>query len=292
MKKVYLILILACLFSCKNDQTKFLTETVPAEKPLLFKEELTPKNKLIHKGIFSPDFKNYYYTLSNKDYSQFDVYVIEKRKGDWSIPEKAFFNSEYNDHGMSFSPDGNMLYFSSTRPTNVEGVAKTWHIWKSEKSNGKWSKPVYVDIPNLRDKVVSHPILTNAGNLYFHASNLDYSKMDIYHSKNNNGTFGKAQKVLMATNLNGDKCTPYVSYDEEYMLFATVGNQLDLYISFNDGTGNWSNPKKLNSTINTSGKGNPFVTPDHKYLFYTTGNHQGTHWNVKWVDIASELKKK
>ncbi|WP_420572516.1 hypothetical protein [Kordia sp.] len=296
MKKWYLFLIAIAMLGCKytkdDKKAKFLTELLPTKTPIVFKEELTPKDKIIHKGIFSPDLEHYYYTLSNKDFTQFDVYILEKKDGNWSQPKKAFFNSQYDDHGMNFSPDGNTIYFSSTRPTNMKDVAETWHIWKSEKVNEKWSKPTYVDVPNLRNKLVSHPVVTNSGTLYFHSSNLDYSGMDIYHAKSINGEYQEAKKVIASINPKGDKCTPYVSPNEKYMIYATVGNQLDLHLSFKDDSGNWIYKKKLSNAINTSGQGNPFVTPDHKYLFYTTGNHQGTNWNIKWVDIASDLEIK
>lgn len=294
MNKLYIIIIISCFFSCKNtienEKERYLTERIPADIPIIFKENLTPKDKLIHKGIFSPDFKQYYYTISDKQYKQFNVYVIKKLDGSWSEPQKAFFNSTYNEHGMSFSPDGNSIYFSSTRPTNIEGVADTWHIWKSNKINGNWQKPTYVDIPNLRDKLVSHPILTNSKTLHFHVSNLDYSEMDIYHSESVNGKFEDAENTIISGIKNMGKCTPYVSANEEYLLFASIGNQLDLMIAFNDGSGNWVYSKRLNDTINQFGQGNPYVTPDNKFLFYTTGKHQNGSWNVKWVDIESDLK--
>ena len=78
---------------------------------------------------------------------------------------------------MNFSPDGNSIYFSSTKPTNVDDVLETWHIWKSDKINGKWREPTFEDIPNLRDKLTSHTVITNSETLYFHSSNLDYSEM-------------------------------------------------------------------------------------------------------------------
>ena len=188
MNKLKIILIFTiCLLSCKNEtentKMQFLTEEIPNKKPIEFKQDLIPKNKLIHKGIFSPDLQKYYYTISDKNFEQFEIFVIEKNHENWSAPKKAFFNSKYNEHGMSFSPNGNTLYFSSTRPVNIDGIVQTWHIWKSDKINGKWTEPVFVDIPNLRDKLVSHPTITNSETLYFHTSNLDYSDMDIYHSK-------------------------------------------------------------------------------------------------------------
>ncbi len=295
MNKLKIILLFTIgLLSCRNEieniKLQFLTEEVPDNMPLEFKQGIIPQNKLIHKGIFSPDLKEYYYTISDKDFEQFEVYVIRKNDGNWSKPEKAFFNSEYNEHGMSFSPNGNTLYFSSTRPVDIDGVHLTWHIWKSEKINGEWNKPVFVDIPNLRNKLVSHPTITNSGTLYFHSSNLNYSEMDIYNSKQKDGKFKNAEKTSISTNSKTEKCTPYVSPKEDYLIFASIGNQLDLMISFNDGSGKWINTKRLNSKINNIGQGNPYVTPDNRFLFYTTGEHLKKNWRVNWINIESELK--
>ncbi|QHI37129.1 hypothetical protein IMCC3317_25070 [Kordia antarctica] len=296
MKKFKIILVVFVIgfLSCENQTEKakmqFLTEKIPDNIPIEFNQNIIPKNKRIHKGIFSPDLQEYYYTISDKDFENFEIYVIKKKSENWSQPEKAFFNSTYNEHGMSFSPSGNTLYFSSTRPTNINGIHQTWHIWKSDKVDGKWQESTFVDIPNLRTKLVSHPIITNSGTLYFHSSNLDYSEMNIYHSKQVNGTFEDSEKTSISMPLNSVTCTPYVSANEEYIIFASIGKQLDLMISFNDGKGNWTRTKRLNDTINNLGQGNPYVTPDHKFLFFTTGDHLEKNWKVKWVDIASEIE--
>ncbi|MTI19469.1 hypothetical protein E1176_00395, partial [Fulvivirga sp. RKSG066] len=226
----------------------------------------------------------------DKDFENFTVFTIRRENDSWSKPEKAFFNSQYNEHGMSFSPDGNAIYFSSTRPANVDGVSATWHIWKSDKENGEWTEPVFVDIPNLRDKLVSHPAVTNAGTLYFHVSNLDFSEMDIYRSKQVDGKFENAERIAVSLPHETRKCTPYISPNEEFLVFATVGNELDLQVSFNDGQSNWTKTKRFSEAINSLGQGNPYITPDGKYLFFTTGDFVEKNWSVKWVNIESELK--
>lgn len=295
MNKLIIIVLLTIGFlSCKNEnknsKTQFSTDEIPNNTPIAFKQNLIPPNKLIHKGILSPDLKEYYYTISDKTFENFDVFVLKNNKGVWSKPKKAFFNTTYNEHGMSFAPNGNTLYFSSTRPVNIIGVSSTWHIWKSEKINGKWNTPVFVDIPNLRNKLVSHPTITNSGTLYFHKSNLDYSEMDIYHSKKVNGQFENAVKTSITMNLKTGKCTPYVSPKGDYLIFATIGKQLDLMISYTDGKGGWIGTKKLNNKINTNGQGNPYVTPNNKFLFFTTGAHEAKTWAVKWINIEAEIR--
>lgn len=296
IKRFYSILCFSFgLLSCANDSNNlkldFLTDNVPSDIPIEFRSYDLPNDKLIHKGTFSPSLEEYYFTISDKQFEQFDVYVQKKVNGSWSKPEQAYFNSNYNEHGMSFSPDGNTLYFSSTRPTNIDGIPETWHIWKSTKANGNWSEPVFVNIPNLTNKLVSHPSVSNSGTMYFHASNLDYSDMDIYFSKQVDSKYEPAQKASIKTNIAIGKCTPYVSPTEEYLIFASIGSELDLMISYKDGQDSWSEPKELNKKINTLGQGNPFVTPQDKFLFFTAVDSISGAWKVKWVNIETELKQ-
>ena len=269
----------------------FLTDITPTNSPFEFMAHLIPKDKIIHKGVFNPLLNEYYFTLSDKEFAQFNVFVINKIGDKWSKPKTVFFNSIYSEHGMNFAPDGKSIYFSSTRPANITGLSDTWHIWKSDKIKGKWTEPVFIDIPNLRTKLVSHPTITNDGTLYFHSSNLDYSEMDIYYTKNSNNEFEPAIKANISMNrLNSQKCTPYVSPDKAYILFASIDDQLDLMIAFNDRRGIWINTKRLNSKININSQGNPFVTANNQFLFFTVGNKDGTDWKIKWMNIEEEFR--
>ncbi len=141
----------------------------------------------------------------------------------------------------------------------------------------------------LEKKLVSHPTITNSGTLYFHTSNLDYSEMNIYHSRKVNGKFEDAERTAISMDSEIGKCTPYISPNEDYLIFAAIGNLLDLMISYNDGKGGWTNTRKLNDKINKNGQGNPYVTPNNKFLFFTTGEHLEKEWKVKWVNIESEI---
>lgn len=292
-KLLLLLLTFILMISCspkKADHSSLLEES-PKNLPLPFKPELIPEGKIIHSGSLSPDLTTYLYTLSDARYQRFDVYTIERTNDGWTRSKEAFFNSGFNEHGAKFSPDGNTIYFTSTRPTGIAGVADTWHIWKSEKQQNGWSKPTFVDIPNLRDKLVSHPSITESGTLYFHASNPDYSEMTIYSAQSTAGKFGDAQKLTITE--NNLACTPFVTADGQMLIYAAIGNQLDLMISRKTTEGDWSKPVPLDEQINTSGQGNPYLTSDDKYLFYTTGTEpkagQNPDWQVNWVDLSMIL---
>lgn len=257
--------------------------------PVIFKPELVLEEFIIHRAVFSNDLETYYYVVSDSNFANFNIMYIEKEEGKWGDPKEAFFNSSYDDHGMSFSPNGEKLVFSSTRPVTSSDIPTTWHIWMSTIKNDQWTEPEYVEIPNLRSKLVSHPTLSPDGTLYFHASNLDYSDMKIYYSEYANGRYHEAKEIKFH-NLNASGyCTPYISSTGEYLIFATIGESLDLYFCTKKGSNEWSSPKKLSTNINNNGRANPYLTPDTNYLFFATENMDSQIWNINWVSTKSFL---
>ncbi|TRX62582.1 hypothetical protein FNH22_00360 [Fulvivirga sp. M361] len=299
MKQDYILLVLTLVLTgCHNKHHEinmndtYFVDKVPGDFPIAFKPELVPKDVLIHRGIFSPDMNEYYYTISDKNFSGFDVKCIKKINDSWSEPRNAFFNTEYNEHGMSFSADGNTLFFSSTRPVKDEAIPSTWHIWKSEKQDGKWTTPEFVDFPNLKEKLVSHPTVTKDGTLYFHASNIDYSDMDIYYSMLVNGRYEEAKKLNIPFYGDLMKCTPYVSPEGNYILFALVKESLELNICYKNGENKWSEPVRLPAQINRKGQGNPYITPDEQFLFYAEEQQGDTgSWSINWVSAKTFIKE-
>ena len=239
-------------------------------KSRIFLGESVPDGQLAHAGVFSPDLMHYFLTLSDPEFRQFDVIHYVLQNGKWTRKGKAFFNSSDNEHGVAFSPDGKILFFSSTRPvTSVQGVSDTWHIWRCRKGkDGRWGRPEYVDIPNLRHKLSSHPSVTLDGTLYFHSANPDYSNMFIYRSEFREGSYLDAVKLPKAVNFRNRQNTPFVAADESYLLFESTP---DIHLCFKDRNGNWGEAIRLPDAINRNGKGNPFITSDGKWLYFAAG---------------------
>jgi len=269
------------------EQEQYLGEYRPIDEPLLFKSELIPSNQLAHAGVFTPDMNEYYYTLSNANFSQFTVMYIRKSGEQWTTPKEAFFNSSYLEHGVHFTEDGQWVYFSSTRPTGEEKNSNNWHIWRSKKTQNDWSKAEWVNIPGMDGKSTSHPSLTRSGSMYFHSYNPDFSDMALFVTEHKDGVYQKAKKLVFAEGDNHNTLTPFVAPDESYLLFEKkFDDYLEIYISYRD-KGSWQLPKRLPDNINTKNLGNPFITPDGKYLFYASGqwleNASPREWVIKWV---------
>jgi len=134
MKKVILLTIMSILLNCKHKKSPkelFLIDKIPTYAPISFHLDTIPENKIIHKAILSPTYESYYFVLSDLNFTNFDIYVSKKEEDIWGSPQKSFFNTAYDEHGISFSLDGNTVYFSSTRPVERIGISDTWHLWKS-----------------------------------------------------------------------------------------------------------------------------------------------------------------
>lgn len=289
---LYIVLLALGLWSCQVTGKNPFSEP-PENSPIPFMPEIISEGALVHRGIFSPALTEYYFTVSDQEFERFDVYVMRWEGASWSDVKAAPFNSDYNEHGTSFSPDGEVVYFSSTRPAPSAGVVDTWHIWRSAYVDDEWTEPEFVDIPNMRDRLVSHPSLSRDDVLYFHAGNPDYSDLDIYSSRLLHGVFQDAVRLSSSINSGGSEVSPFVSADGTYLLFERAP---DLYISYKNGRGQWTRAQRLPDELNIRGKGNPFVTSDGKYLFYVAGNkvRPGEHetWSVFWVLATSIFEKK
>lgn len=283
-----IILIVVMTNPTVTEQNEYLTDSYPEDYSLVYFQNLIPQNKLIHSGVFSPDLMGYYFTVSDKSISSFDVLYVKKEDDKWSTTEEVFFNSKYFEHGTSFSPDGKIIYFSSTRPVTEDEVANTWPLWKSKKNDDEWSEPEYIDIQNLKDKLVSHPSVSDEETLYFHSANPDYSDMFIYKAELTDSGYSNAEKLPPEINFFNRQNTPFIARDESYLLFESDSR---LSISFQESKANWIEAKPLSDSINKHCHGNPYVTRDQKYLFYVAGSEPkpDDNWAVFWISTKDFL---
>ncbi|MEL6537688.1 MAG: hypothetical protein AAFQ98_19865 [Bacteroidota bacterium] len=240
-------------------------------------------NTILHRGVFSLDQTTYYFTLSQQDFTQFHVWQTARTDTGWSAPVKAFFNSAADDHGMSFSADGNTLVFSSTRPIGKEEEPGTWHLWQCSRKASGWSEPEYLHIPGLAGKLLSHPTLLPDRSLIFHSSEPDYSQMALYLAAWREEAYQPAQLLSWPGFDSVAMCTPYVSTDGQYLVFATVGEPLLLHVSKRQPDGQWGTPLALPDSLQRGSQGNPYLTPDGKYLLYARQTDSGPAWEIASV---------
>ena len=139
----------------------------------------------------------------------------------------------------------------------------------------------------MRDKLTSHPTLSNDGTMYFHAGNPAYTELEIYFSQPVTGVYQDAVKFPGTINGDGLQMTPFIAPDGSYLLFARTPGIL---ASHRDDQGRWSGAQPLSPEVNTRGKG-----PGGEYLFFAAADEPraGTPetWSVYWVSIELAFQR-
>jgi len=196
-------------------------------------------------------------------------------------------NSASQEVAPIISPDGNTLYFTRGNHPENTGSPNRQDVWYSTMNeNGTWSKAQNIQAPinNRFDNAVVG--ISSGGNTLF--------LINIYHpdgtmsnglSKSVRGEGGWQRpvesKITNHYNLHKNNYTEFaVSPDERILILSverhdTQGDK-DLYVSFIQDDGTWSEPRNMGNLINTAAyEGSPFIAADGKTLYFTTTGRSG-----------------
>jgi hypothetical protein len=126
---------------------------------------------------------------------------------------------------------------------------------------------------------------SKSGILYFSAS------YDIYRTSFDNGRCSKPVKLGGAVNTGNTESTPFIAPDESYLIFSRIDEKVspraDLYISFKDEKGDWSEATLMAELVTEDNHELwPFVTYDGKHLFFIRNTGPKSDLKPYWVDAA------
>ena len=225
-------------------------------------------------AAFSPDYKEFYYTvMQNKKGT---IVVMRQINGKWINPRVVPFSGMYSDLEPFITHDGTKLYFASNRPVDGTEV-KDYDIWYVERIDDGWGEP-----KRLSDNVNSggneyYPSLTKKGDLYFTSDNdKAIGSEDIFVSKFDSGEFMPYENLGDSVNSDKYEFNSFIAPDGSYLVYTTTGFGAgegggDLWVSFKKNDSTWSSPKNLGKQVNTDRlEYCPSISPDGKYLFFSS----------------------
>lgn len=252
----------------------YLGQTPPSEEPTVFAPGFISTGMNERDTMISPDGKEFFFTIQVG--SQVSVILFSKEvDGVWTKPEVAPFSGKYRDIEPFFTADGNRIYFVSNRPLEAGGEPKEDHdIWYVDREGDGWSEPVNLGAPINTDADEFYPAVTNDGTIYWTAA-YGESREDIHRARLVDGVYSEIETLGEAINTGGFEFNSYVSPDESILMFTSlrqgdVGGG-DLYISFRNEDGTWSEAKNMGAEFNsTSIDFCPFITPDGEYFFFSS----------------------
>lgn len=267
-------------------QGPYFGQTPPGSRPEVFAPGIVSTAAHEFAGSFTPDGREFYFTRRAFPQGPTLIMVSRMVDGTWTEPEPATFNDPSG--GMSFepmvTPDGLRLYFSSDRPLDPQagpGGPPAMNIWYVDREGDRWSQPRNQGPPfnPMRAMYVS---MTRAGTIYTTDISSGMGREGIGVARLDGGAYSAIERLGPPVNVGAANMYPYVSPDEEYLVFTRrqgeMGSATDVYVSFRNADGSWGEPRAIGLGMPA---GVPSVSPDGRYLFFTAGERGRS--DIYWV---------
>jgi Tol biopolymer transport system component len=235
--------------------------------------------------VFTPDGRRFYFSIA--DSAGATIMEMRWEEGAWGDPAPASFTSGYGDVDPFVSPDGNRLFYGSKAPREGDEAEDDWQIWVVDWQGDDWgeARPMS-DAVNSGARQI-YPAVAGDGTLYFQSTRQGtLGESDIFVSRLVDGEYAPAENVGAPVSSEFAEGDVYVAPDQSYIIFVSSDRpggygSGDLYISFRQDDGSWSNEQNLGSSINTDRYDYcPMMSPDGEYFFYSSGG------DVYWVDAG------
>lgn len=195
-----------------------------------------------------------------------DLYRASQ-SGGTAEPFDQYLNTADHEGVVTFSEDGNELYF--TRCTAPEKRADAYcGIYVVERSGATWGQPRQLPFVRAGHNYL-HPALSADGRkLYFSALLEDgWGGYDIYvANRKSDGTWN--DPILMNRSINGEGNEQFPTLDADTLYFASDGREgmggFDIYRTHPMDNGRWSAPKNLETPINSGADDFHYVVTERK----------------------------
>ena len=240
----------------------YIGQKPPGLTPEVFAPGIVSKEDRDWTGRFTPDMKEYYFTRLNSESGTSTKIVFKSEHNRW---QETVLDPSM---GGSISPDGKTMHSGNTYRERIDNG------WSELKSLGS----PFDDIPIM-------VLTTSANGTYVfdertEVGTIRYSRL-VNGKRETPKAFGKE--------INSGKWTahPFIAPDESYIIWDSEREEgygdNDLYISFRQQDGSWSNAINLGDKINTEGPDTGgVVSPDGKYFFFNR-KISSTDSDVFWV---------
>ena len=186
-------------------------------------------------------------------------------------------NSSADDYAPVVTPDGSALYFTSYR--NLDKASNdVGQIYRSNKVGATWSRPVRLDLGELRDMSTVGILGDDAGLLAYRGFR---KEGDIWKlTKDDFGVWSYEEKVGFPITSRHWETTMTERFDGWERIFVSNrpggSGGRDLYRTVKLPDGSWSEPLNLGRRINTPGEEeSPVLSADGQSLIFASTGHPG-----------------
>ncbi|MGH1386421.1 ankyrin repeat domain-containing protein [Kordia sp.] len=266
---------------------EYLGQKKPDSIPLLFAKNFISTENFVHSPTFSSDGKELYYTVESWRYHGGTIFVTKQENGVWTQPKPEKIDGDYREIDPFLSPDNNTLYYCTDRPiVATDSTRANCDMWMLKREANSWSKPTHLGkFVNNAEHHDWFPTLSNDGTLFY--STGPNRSSNIVFSEYTNGAYQRPIDLGAKVNSESRDYDPTIAPDKSFIIFSSNRpggfGSVDLYISFKDENGNWSDAKNMGALINTKTiEFAPRLSPDGAFLFF---NREGSIFWVSTKDI-------
>lgn len=276
---------------------RYMGQEEPGMEPQLFAPNFISTEESEFGSVFSKDNQEFFYAVDVN--GKAEIRYSKRIDDQWTPPKILLSHERYGYNDPFLSPDEKRLYFISKRAIDGVSDPKDVDIWFVERKEKTWSEPIHVGTNINSDGNEYYISFTDSGTMYFSsntraAAERKESDYDIYSSKFVNGRFQKAIALGPTVNTKNYEADVCVAPDESYIIFCSERpdgfGRGDLYISFKNAEGTWSQSINMGGAINTKHyEYCPFITQDGNYLFFTS--QQDIYWvSTQIIDKIRKTK--
>ncbi|MCP4901193.1 MAG: hypothetical protein GY906_29840 [bacterium] len=289
-----LVMVLVSVPSFAQDRPTTVAGDYFGQKPPGLTKELFAPGTISTDGVegcmcFSHDGR--FLVLRRHWREDTQVFISERKDGEWTqLAIAPFFMKPFRFGDFTFAPNESRLYFTSNRPlSGGDEPSASSDIWMVENIDGEWQRPVKIGAPISSPLHDSYPSVSGDRTIYFFRR---YESGDglseILSAEFSDGGYNEPVNLGGNVNTEWDEWDPAISPDGSILIFCSTKpsgmGADDLYVSFKDQNGEWSESFNLGEAMNSSQSENrPFISADGKYLFFNSDANGNR--DIYWIDM-------
>jgi hypothetical protein len=240
---------------------------------------------------FAPGAREVFFTRSFPEIKVNRVMRSEWKDGAWQTAVPVSFSSDSaSDLDPALSPDGQRLYFVSTRarPAGHASPQRDMDIWYADRTSAGWGEPEWIEELSSDGKEGSPTVDRNGTLCFFSDREAAANHNAIYCATRTASGFSSPVRQNDVINAGPSDTSPFLTPDGKSMLWYSTRpggfGQADLYVS-RKSRGEWGVAVNIGAPINTEAfEYNPSLSPDRRTLYF---GRSGRIWEVPAPGLAA-----
>lgn len=193
-------------------------------------------------------------------------------------------NTIHDEYWPSITVDGHLLLFTrQERSGGRPNINNQEDFFISRLTDKGWSRAINAGAPlNTPQNEGAQSVTSDGTGMYFTACNRPdgLGRCDIYYSSFDGKRWSKGINLGAPVNSRYWEAQPSISSNGMMLFFSSNrpggSGGMDLWFSWKNAEGKWSNPRNLGEVINTPGdEMSPFIHFDGKTLYFSSNGHRG-----------------